>query len=100
MRSACGRPITLFYCLLAFSHCCAGILRGLGRPVVPMMVMLAVWCLLRITYITVTLHFIRDIGVVFWAYPLTWSISSVLFAWYILHCPIPKLGGGAPEVKA
>ena len=22
----------LFYCLLAFSHCCAGILRGLGRP--------------------------------------------------------------------
>ena len=78
----------------------AGILRGLGRPVVPMMVMLAVWCLLRITYITVTLHFIRDIGVVFWAYPLTWSISSVLFAWYILHCPIPKLGGGAPEVKA
>ena len=53
-----------------------------------------------ITYITVTLHFIRDIGVVFWAYPLTWSISSVLFAWYILHCPIPKLGGGAPEVKA
>ena len=45
----------------------AGILRGLGRPVVPMMVMLAVWCLLRITYITVTLHFIRDIGVVFWA---------------------------------
>ena len=78
----------------------AGILRGLGRPVVPMMVMLAVWCLLRITYITVTLHFIRDIGVVFWAYPLTWCISSVLFAWYILHCPIPKLGGGAPEVKA
>ena len=78
----------------------AGILRGLGRPVVPMMVMLAVWCLLRITYITVTLYFIRDIGVVFWAYPLTWSISSLLFAWYILHCPIPKLGGGAPEVKA
>ena len=95
-----AHTITLFYCLLAFSHCCAGILRGLGRPVVPMMVMLAVWCLLRITYITVTLHFIRDIGVVFWAYPLTWSISSVLFAWYILHCPIPKLGGGAPEVKA
>lgn len=45
-----------------------------------MMVMLAVWCLLRITYITVTLYFIRDIGVVFWAYPLTWSISSLLFA--------------------
>ena len=87
----------LFYCLLAFSHCCAGILRGLGRPVVPMMVMLAVWCVLRITYITITLHFIHAIGVVFWAYPLTWSISSLLFAWYIRHCPIPQLGGGAPH---
>ena len=87
----------LFYCLLAFSHCCAGILRGLGRPVVPMMVMLAVWCVLRITYITITLHFIHAIGVVFWAYPLTWSISSLLFAWYIRHCPIPQLGGGAPQ---
>ena len=92
-----ARTVALFYCLLAFSHCCAGILRGLGRPVVPMMVMLAVWCVLRITYITITLHFIHAIGVVFWAYPLTWSISSLLFAWYIRHCPIPQLGGGAPH---
>ena len=45
-----------------------------------MMVMLMIWCALRITYITITLHFIRAISVVFWAYPLTWSISSVLFA--------------------
>ena len=65
-----------------------------------MMVMLMIWCALRITYITITLHFIRAISVVFWAYPLTWSISSVLFAWYILHCPIPQPGGGAPAVKA
>ena len=86
----------LFYCLLAFSHCCAGILRGLGRPVVPMMVMLMIWCALRITYITITLHFIRAISVVFWAYPLTWSISSVLFAWYILHCPDPTAGRRCP----
>ena len=37
-----ARTVALFYCLLAFSHCCAGILRGLGRPMVPMAVMLAV----------------------------------------------------------
>ena len=75
----------------------AGILRGLGRPVVPMMVMLAVWCALRITYITVTLHFIHDIGVIFWAYPLTWSISSLMFLHYLRHCTIPRVGGGAPH---
>ena len=92
-----ARTVALFYCVLAFSHCCAGILRGLGRPVVPMMIMLAVWCAFRITYITITLQLIRAIGVVFWAYPITWSISSVLFAWYIRHCPIPQQGGGAPQ---
>lgn len=91
-----ARTVSLFYCLLAFSHCCAGILRGLGRPTVPMIVMLAVWCALRITYITVALLLIPDIGVIFWAYPLTWSISSILFAWYLAHCPLPSPGGGAP----
>ena len=49
-----AHTISLFYCLLAFSHCCAGILRGLGRPVVPMMVMLIDWCALRITIIGTT----------------------------------------------
>ncbi len=90
-----ARTVALFYCLLAFSHCCAGILRGLGRPTVPMVVMLAIWCALRITYITVVLRLIPNIGVIFWAYPLTWSISSALFAWYLAHCPLPMPGGGA-----
>lgn len=95
-----ARTVSLFYCLLAFSHCCAGILRGLGRPVVPMVIMLAIWCALRITYITVTVHFIPQISVIFWAYPLTWSISSVLFAWYLTHCPMPAPGGGAQQHPA
>ena len=90
-----ARTVALFYCLLAFSHCCAGILRGLGRPTIPMVIMLAIWCALRITYITVVLRLIPDIGVIFWAYPLTWSISSALFAWYLAHCPLPMPGGGA-----
>ena len=95
-----ARTVSLFYCLLAFSHCCAGILRGLGRPVVPMVIMLAIWCALRITYITVTVHFIPQISVIFWAYPLTWTISAVLFAWYLTHCPMPTPGGGAQQHPA
>lgn len=75
---------SLFYFLLAFSHCIAGILRGAGKSTVPMFVMLASWCLIRITYITVTVHFIPKIQVIFWAYPLTWSISSIIFLLYYL----------------
>ncbi len=74
----------LFYCFLAFSHCIAGIMRGAGKSTVPMFVMLISWCIIRITYITITVHFIPKIQVIFSAYPLTWSISSVIFLIYFL----------------
>lgn len=75
-----ARVISLFYFLLAFAHACSAILRGAGRSVVPMVIMLSVWCVFRILYITVMVRFIPDITVVFTAYPVTWFISSVLFA--------------------
>lgn len=91
-----ARTVALFYCLLSFSHCCAGILRGMGRPIVPMAIMLCVWCALRITYITVTVHLIPDIHVVYWAYPLTWAISSVLFLFCLRRLRFPSEEHGTP----
>ncbi len=82
--TAQARTVTLFYFLLSFSHCVAGILRGAGKAAVPMLIMLLCWCVIRITYIIVTVHFIPDIHVVFWAYPLTWSLSSIIFLFYFL----------------
>ena len=79
-----ARTIALFYFLLAFSHCIAAVLRGSGHAAVPMVVMLCVWCLFRVSYITVTVRLIQDIRVIFWAYPLTWSISSVIFLYLFL----------------
>lgn len=73
---------TLFWCILGLSHCCAGILRGAGKAKVSMVIMLLCWCVIRITYITVTVSLIPDILVVFWAYPLTWALSGILFALY------------------
>jgi Na+-driven multidrug efflux pump len=72
----------LFYCLLALSHCLAGILRGAGKSTIPMIVMLVCWCAIRITYITIAVHLIPDIRVIFLAYPLTWFLSSVTFLIY------------------
>ena len=79
-----ARTVTLFYFLLSFSHCVAGSLRGAGRATVPMLVMLACWCVIRISYITIAVRFIPSIRVVFWAYPLTWCLSSILFLVYFL----------------
>jgi putative MATE family efflux protein len=73
---------SLFYFLLATSHALASIYRGAGKTTVPMIVMLSSWCLLRITYITVTVRLIPVINVIFWAYPLTWSVSTIIFLIY------------------
>ncbi|MEE1442037.1 MAG: MATE family efflux transporter [Blautia sp.] len=76
---------SLFYFLLAFSHCMAGILRGAGKSTVPMFVMLVCWCIIRVSYISIAVHFIPDIRVIFWAYPLTWCLSSIVFLLYFLR---------------
>lgn len=79
-----ARTVTLFYFLLAYSHCMAGLFRGAGKAVVPMCVMLVCWCMIRVIYITVATSIIPEIEVVFWAYPLTWTLSSISFTVYYL----------------
>ena len=78
------RTICPFFCLLAFSHCIAGIMRGAGKPTVPMFTMLACWCVFRVTYITVALKFVNELTTVSWAYPITWTLSSTIFLIYFL----------------
>lgn len=77
-----ARTVTLFYFLLALSHCLAAIFRGSGKSTVPMVVMLVCWCIIRITYITIAVQIVPVIRTVFWAYPLTWSLSSMIFLIY------------------
>jgi len=78
------RTICLFYCLLAFSHCIAGVMRGAGKPTVPMYTMLACWCLIRVSYIFIAVKFVNQLTTVSWAYPITWTLSSIIFLIYFL----------------
>ncbi|MBE6983770.1 MAG: MATE family efflux transporter [Ruminococcaceae bacterium] len=78
------RTICLFYSLLAFSHCIAGIMRGAGKATVPMFTMLACWCVIRVAYISVAVKFVNELTTVSWAYPITWILSSIIFLIYFL----------------
>ena len=78
------RTICLFYCLLAFSHCIASVMRGAGKATVPMFTMLACWCVFRVTYITVAVKYVNQLTTVSWAYPITWTLSSIIFLIYFL----------------
>lgn len=79
-----ARTVALFYCLLAFSHSIAAICRGAGKAFVPMVIMLSVWCVIRIAYIIAVMQITGEIRYIYWAYPLTWSISSVIYLIYYL----------------
>ena len=78
------RTICLFYFLLAFSHCIAGVMRGAGKATVPMFTMLACWCIFRVSYITVAVRLVNQLTTVSWAYPITWTLSSIVFLIYFL----------------
>lgn len=77
-----ARTMTLFYFLLALSHAMAAVMRGAGRSVIPMVVMLCCWCVIRVTYITLVVPVAPVLTTISWAYPITWSLSSIIFTVY------------------
>ncbi len=79
-----ARTVALFYFLLAFSHSIAAVCRGAGKAFVPMCIMLSVWCVARIAYIMLVMNLTGEIGHIYWAYPITWGISSVIYLIYYL----------------
>lgn len=79
------KTISLFFFLLAFSHCAAGVLRGCGKAFIPMVTMLLFWCGVRVVYVTLILKVIPKFQMISWAYPLTWTLSTILFTVVLLR---------------
>lgn len=77
-----ARTAALFYCLLAFSHSIAAVLRGAGKTMVSMIIMMMCWCVIRVTFLSIMIPLTHSIQAVYWVYPLTWSLSSLAFFWY------------------
>ncbi len=81
--AARARIVCPFFCLVAFTHLMAAILRGYGRAGVPMMVFLVCWCAVRVLIIAAGGQFIHSIKLTYWVYPITWMLSSgSLFIYY------------------
>ena len=73
-----------FYLLLAGSHGLAAVMRGAGRAKIPMLVMLACWCVFRVTFISILVPLTNSIKAVHWVYPITWTMSFVILLIYYL----------------
>ena len=73
-----------FYFLLSILHGMAGAVRGTGRSVPPMVVLLVSLCLFRVVWIQFVLPFFSGIEGVFVLYPVSWALGAalmVLYAW-------------------
>lgn len=68
-----------FYVLLGFSHVVSSILRGLGRPVMPMVVMLVCWCAVRVVVLMAIGQSVHSLYLTHWLYPITWGLSSIVY---------------------
>ena len=80
-----GRTVALFFFLLAFSNCATGVLRGVGKSIVPMFTMLICWCGIRVLYVTIAIRIIPVFRTISSAYPLTWTLSSIIFIVFLLR---------------
>lgn len=78
-----GKTVSLFFFMLAITHCGAGALRGCGKAIVPMIVLLSCWCGIRILYVTAALRYFPVFRTISWAYPFTWTLSACIL-WFIL----------------
>ena len=87
------RVCALFYCLVGFSHVASAVMRGLGKPMTPMVIMLTCWCAVRILVLFTIGQVLHDIRLAFWIYPFTWTLSSVAYIVLLKRIRVDQLGG-------
>ena len=71
-----------FYYLLGILNILAGTVRGAGKGVPPMLILLFSMCIFRILWIKIALPFYSTIDGVFILYPISWFVGMVLMIIY------------------
>ena len=57
-------------------------MRGLGKPMTPMLVMLICWCAVRVLVLFTIGQAVHDIRLIYWIYPFTWTLSTIVYFVY------------------
>ena len=81
-----------FYFTYVSIEILSGALRGVGDCWVPMLMSCIGVCVLRILWIVAVVPLRRDIYNIMFSYPLTWTVTSVLFVLYYLLFSKRKVG--------
>lgn len=70
------------YCTYVSIEIFSGSLRGMGSAIIPMILSCLGVCVLRILWIFTAVPIHTNIRTVIFSYPLTWSVTSILFITY------------------
>ncbi len=86
--AACGQMVRMmvpYYFTFVFVEILSGAIRGTGDVVKPMLITCGGVCALRILWLFLALPLHRTLNMVLVSYPITWSITAVLFIVYYLR---------------
>ncbi|MCB5930005.1 MATE family efflux transporter [Dorea longicatena] len=73
-----------FYWVLSILHALSGTVRGTGKSIPPMIVLLISLCLFRVLWVQFVMPDIASIEGIFMLYPISWTIGSglmILYTW-------------------
>ena len=73
--------MSMWICVEIFS----GAVRGAGDVVAPTLMTCFGVCVLRVLWILVAVPLYRTVVMVEWSYPITWSLTSVMYLIYYFH---------------
>lgn len=68
-----------FFFLLGFSNVTSAVMRGLGKPMAPLIVMIVFWCAVRVIVFMTIGRVYHNILLTCWIYPITWGLSTVVY---------------------
>ena len=71
-----------YYFLLGILNVFAGTVRGAGKGIPPMIILLFSMCIFRILWIKIALPFYSSIDGVFILYPISWLVGAILMIFY------------------
>lgn len=82
-----------FYFTLAIMHILAGTVRGAGKTLPPMIIIVFALCVFRVIWLNTVVPMMQDMKWIFMAYPISWSIGlffMVLYTWRAKWLPKEK----------
>ena len=74
-----------FYVIFSYMDIIAGVIRGSGESLRPMIIVIFGTCILRIAWMLLVVPAYHSIVTVALSYPLTWTITTIMFVIYYRH---------------